>query len=137
MEYGFAKDERSSFKYWFAHWCAFNMTALCLHVWKPKYLLHDIEKPWLKLLWGDYKRLQQWHRMHNRHHMEYHINNGFKDIDWEAMVIDNECSRFTKSQSQMTARQWYEYVKESGRYNAEEIEEMTKNYAPILDKWGL
>ena len=27
--------------------------------------------------------------------------------------------------------------KQSGRYNAEEIEEMTKNYAPILDKWGL
>ena len=58
-------------------------------------------------------------------------------IDWEAMVIDNECSCFTKSQSQMTARLWYDYVKESGRYNAEEIEEMTKNYAPILDKLGL
>lgn len=69
--------------------------------------------------------------------MGYHINNGFKDIDWEAMVIDNECSCFTKSHSQMTARQWYDYVKESGRYNAEEIEEMTKNYAPILDKLGL
>jgi hypothetical protein len=37
----------------------------------------------------------------------------------------------------MTARQWYDYVKESGRHNAEEIEEMTKNYAPILDKLGL
>ena len=69
--------------------------------------------------------------------MEYHINNGFKNIDWEAMVIDNECCRFTKLQAQMTARQWYDYVKESDRYNAEEIEEMIKNYATILDKWGL
>ena len=55
----------------------------------------------------------------------------------EAMVIDNECCRFTKSQAQMTARQWYDYVKESDRFNSEEIEEMTKNYAPILDKLGL
>ena len=45
----FSKSERSSFKYWFAHWCAYNMTALNLGMWKPKYLLHDIEKPWLML----------------------------------------------------------------------------------------
>lgn len=51
----FTKEERSGFKYWFAHWCAFQMTALNLKCWRPKYLLHDIEKPWLKLLWGDYK----------------------------------------------------------------------------------
>lgn len=24
----FTKKDRSTFKYWFAHWCAFNMTAL-------------------------------------------------------------------------------------------------------------
>ena len=48
----FTKEERSGFKYWFAHWCAFQMTALNLKCWRPKYLLHDIEKPWLKLLWG-------------------------------------------------------------------------------------
>ena len=56
----FTKKDRSSFKYWFAHWCGFQITALNLGIWKPKYLLHDIEKPWLKLLWGDYKRVSNY-----------------------------------------------------------------------------
>ena len=38
----FTKADRSSFKYWFAHWCGFQLTALNLGIWKPKYLLHDI-----------------------------------------------------------------------------------------------
>ena len=67
----FDKSQRSKFDYWFAHWCAFNMTALNLGVWKFKYLFHDIEKPWLMLLWKDYTRVQQWHRKHNSHHLEY------------------------------------------------------------------
>ena len=86
----FTKEERSGFKYWFAHWCAFQMTALNLKCWKPKYLLHDIEKPWLKLLWGDYKRVQRWHREHNSHHLEYFFTHKGK-ADWQAMVIDWEC----------------------------------------------
>lgn len=93
----FTKSERSSFKYWFAHWCAFQMTALNLHHWKPKYLLHDIEKPFLKLFW-DYKKVQKWHRTHNSHHTEYK-----GQWDTYAMVIDWECSRFTKSEAQLNA----------------------------------
>ena len=96
----FKKEERSSFPYWFAHWCAFNMVALDLHVWKFKYLFHDIEKPWLMLLWRDYKKVQQWHRKHARHHIEY---GGRKGYDFEAMVIDWECSRFTKENAQLNA----------------------------------
>ena len=65
----FRKEERGGFKYWFAHWCAFQMTALNLKCWRPKYLLHDIEKPWLRLLWGDYKLVQRWHRKHNSHNV--------------------------------------------------------------------
>lgn len=93
----FTKSERSSFKYWFAHWCAFQMTALNLKHWKPKYLLHDIEKPFLKLFW-DYKKVQKWHRTHNSHHTEYK-----GQWDTYAMVIDWECSRFTKAESQLNA----------------------------------
>lgn len=93
----FTKSERSSFKYWFSHWCAFQMTALNLKHWKPKYLLHDIEKPFLKLFW-DYKKVQKWHRTHNSHHTEYK-----GQWDTYAMVIDWECSRFTKSESQLNA----------------------------------
>jgi hypothetical protein len=88
----FNKCDRASFEYWFAHWCAFNMTALNLRCWKFKYLFHDFEKPWLKLFMS-YESLQKFHRKHNRHHLEYKNPN---KIDWEAMVIDWECSRFTK-----------------------------------------
>ena len=98
----FSKKERSTFPYWFAHWCAFNMTALNLRVWKFKYLFHDIEKPWLMLLWRDYKRVQKYHRTHNRHHLEY---NGKRGYDYMAMIIDWECSRFTKKDAPMDAWQ--------------------------------
>jgi hypothetical protein len=49
--------------------------------------------------------VQKWHRTHNRHHLEYA---GKKSYDFEAMVIDWECSRFTKISSPLTARGEYE-----------------------------
>ena len=55
----FSKSERSSFKYWFAHWCAYNMTALNLGMWKPKYLWHDIEKPWLMMFYRDFQQMRK------------------------------------------------------------------------------
>lgn len=99
----FTKDQRSTPKYWFAHWCAFQMTALNMGAWKPKYLLHDIEKPFLMWLWKDYKRVQRWHRTHNAHHAEYMLNHAMCKWGLEAMVIDNECSRFTKESAQLRA----------------------------------
>ena len=33
----FGPDEKSSFPYWFPHWCAFQLTALNLRIWKFKY----------------------------------------------------------------------------------------------------
>ena len=103
---GFTKDERSSFSYVFAHWCAFQMTALNLHIWKPKYLLHDIEKPWLKLILRDYKKVQRRHRYNSNHHLEYLYNHSFWDFDIYAYIIDNECSRFTKQASPVGAREF-------------------------------
>lgn len=91
----FTKQDRSTFSYWFAHWCAFQMVALILHRWKFKYLFHDFEKPWLKLFLP-YKAIQKWHRTHNRHHLQYGEKNGYENVDWEALIIDWECSRFTK-----------------------------------------
>lgn len=105
----FSKKDRSTFEYWFAHWCAFQMTALNLHIWKPKYLFHDIEKPWLMLFWRDYKRVQHWHRYHNNHHAEYADNHWPSEMDIDAMIIDNECSRFTKAEAPLTA---IEFLKE-------------------------
>jgi hypothetical protein len=97
----FSKKERSTFKYWFAHWCAFQFLALNCRCWKFKYLFHDWEKPWLKLFL-DYEDVQYFHRRNAKHHLEY--KGGFDKIDWEALVIDWECSRFTKASCFLNAQ---------------------------------
>ncbi len=104
----FEKSERSSFSYWYNHWKAFNVVAKELGVWKFKYLFHDIEKPWLKLFMRDYKKVQKWHREHNAHHLEYKyaFSRGY---DYDAMVIDWECSRYTKVASPRTALEEINY----------------------------
>lgn len=127
----FTKADRSSFKYWFAHWCGFQLTALNLGIWKPKYLLHDIEKPWLKLLWkGDYKRVQKWHRTHNKHHLEYGLKHGWDAIDWEALMIDWECCGLSKQEAQLDARETLEYEISRDKWKpyAKEIKSRLEQY---------
>ena len=108
----FTKEQRSSFSYWYNHWKAFNMVARELRAWRLKYLFHDIEKPWLKLLWGDYMKVQKWHRIHNSHHLEYK-----GERDWPAMVIDWECSRYTKYAAPRTAIEEAAYKLNDGSMN--------------------
>ena len=127
----FTKADRSSFKYWFAHWCGFQLIALNLGIWKPKYLLHDIEKPWLKLLWkGDYKRVQKWHRTHNKHHLEYGLKHGWNAIDWEALMIDWECCGLSKQEAQLDARETLEYEINRDKWKpyAKEIKSRLEQY---------
>ena len=127
----FTKADRSSFKYWFAHWCGFQLTALNLGIWKPKYLLHDIEKPWLKLLWkGDYKRVQKWHRTHNKHHLEYGLKHGWNAIDWKALMIDWECCGLSKQEAQLDARETLEYEINRDKWKpyAKEIKSRLEQY---------
>ena len=123
----FTKEERSGFKYWFAHWCAFQMTALNLKCWKFKYLFHDIEKPWLKLFLT-YDKVQHIHRTLNNHHLQYKYPNR---INWEAMVIDWECSRFTKEAAPLTAR---ETMIMKIRKDSSLKHILLANMLPILDK---
>ena len=54
------------------------------------------------LFWRSYIRVQCYHRVHSNHHLEYEYQD---KIDWEALVIDWECSRFTKYASPRTAYQ--------------------------------
>lgn len=129
--YLFGKTNRSSFRYWFAHWCAFQLTAINLGIWKFKYLLHDIEKPWLRLFLS-YKTVQKIHRTYSKHHIEY--SGGLDKVDVEAMMIDWECSRLTKASSQRDARQQmltYQ-TKSPERYNW-----LVNNLKPILDKYEI
>ena len=127
----FTKAERASFSYWFAHWCAYNMTALNLKCWKLKYLFHDIEKPWLMLFWRNYNKVQKYHRLHSNHHLEFKDKN---KIDWEAMVIDWECSRFTKISSPLSAREVLNHRIVNKRPFSELL---IANIPPILDKLKL
>ena len=134
----FKPEDKSGFKYWFAHFCAYNMVALNLKCWKWKYLLHDIEKPWLKLFWGDYLKVRKWHRENNKHHITYKDKN---KIDWEGAVIDWEASRLTKIDAPMNARETYEYFitkrYDSGTISEEMKNLMEENVPPILQKLGL
>jgi hypothetical protein len=134
----FDKSQRSTFEYWINHYLAYNLVAMKLGVWKPKWLLHDIEKPWLKLLWVDYKRVQKWHKHHNKHHIFYGRRGGLNKVDWLAAVIDWEASRYTKLAAQKTAREEVEsLLTQTEKYTDDEREEIRKNCYPILDYLGI
>lgn len=102
-KYGFTKEDRSSFPYWFAHWCSFQMVALNCHQWKFKYLFHDWYKPWMRLFMS-YDKVQMFHNKHSRHHLLYVFLHGTKHADWDAMVIDWECSHYTKHAANLDAK---------------------------------
>lgn len=131
----FTKEERSSFKYWFAHWAAYQLTALNLGVWKFKYLFHDWEKPWLKLIWP-YKKLQTWHRTHRRHHMEYGLKKGWDKLDTEALVIDWECCALSKLACPLDARDTLDWECSKDKWKPYE-KELRECVEPVLDRLGL
>jgi hypothetical protein len=134
----FTVEQKSTFSYWAWHWFAYNYTAWKLGVWKPKWLLHDIEKPWLKLIWGDYDRVKMWHKHHNSHHVFYGRSHGMNKIDWLAAVIDWECSRYSKYAASKTARQEVTaLLEEKSKYTDDEREEIRKNCYPIMDYLGI
>ena len=120
----FTKAEKSSFPYWFAHWCAYQMTALNAKAWKFKYLFHDIEKPFLKLFIS-YDKVKTYHRNSKRHHVEW-LESKLKEcelitgkvseldkeyllykFDYEGAIIDWECCHYTKSEEPLDAHEEY------------------------------
>ena len=120
----FAKAEKSTFPYWFAHVLAYNMTALNVKSWKFKYLFHDIEKPFLKLFMP-YEKVRNRHRTNHNHHPEW-LENRLKKVellygcvnnddvkylldrfDFQGAIIDWECSRFTKEDQPLNAHDEY------------------------------
>jgi hypothetical protein len=116
----FTKSERSSFPYWFAHWAAFQMTALNCRAWKFKYLFHDFEKPWLRIFLP-YPKVQKIHRAYNKHHpewlerqlfcmppnYEWLIEKCLDKFDYDAAIIDWECCHFTKAEEPLDAHDEY------------------------------
>lgn len=117
----FTREQRSTFPYWFAHWCAYQMTALNCGAWKFRYLFHDMEKPFLKLFLP-YKKVQKIHRNSNRHHPEwlesrlerqsrkcgnglgsYQVYKLLDKFDYDGAIIDWECCHFTKVEEPLDA----------------------------------
>ncbi len=133
----FSKQERSSWRYFWAHWCAFQMVALNLGVWKPKYLLHDWYKPWLKMFGVPYKRIQKFHRTHSNHHLEYLKYGHPHKLDWMAMVIDWECSQYTKEACNRNAREEMEDWISNHINDTYVIYQLNHYMRPLLDKYNL
>lgn len=127
----FDKSQRSTFRYWWNHWKAFQYVAIDNGLWEFRYIFHDWYKPWMRLFLP-YEKVQKFHRHHARHHLEWAIDHNWEGVDWYGMVIDWECSRYTKLKSQMNARQKMEdEIKEHGNETSLRI-----FMEPILDKLG-
>ena len=126
----FKKEEKSSFPYWFAHWCAFQVVALDLGIWKPRHLLHDIEKPWLKLVLP-YSLVKKIHRKYSRHHLGYRKP---EKIRWDDLIIDWECCGYTKNNAPLDARETLENYKTKDPELWKKIKDIIE---PRLDALGL
>lgn len=125
----FTKDQRGTFRYWYWHWKAFNAIAWKGSVWKPHHLLHDIEKPFLKIFLP-YKKVQAIHRRNNKHHLEYKHPD---KRNWVDMVIDWECSRYTKEACPRDSLQEATYLIENNGISYEDYCKFVKAWRKIFD----
>jgi len=124
----YKESDKGTFSYWFAHWRAYNSYAIEQGVWKPKYLFHDAEKPWLRLIMN-YEKAKNFHRSHNRHHLEYE---GSKPFDYDAMILDWEVSRFTKEDAPMNSIQTIDKVYERRTVAHTQFEHLSRSVRHIL-----
>lgn len=125
----FSETEKSSFSYFFAHWSAYQMIALKWRVWKPKFLFHDVEKPFLRLFLP-YKHVRKFHRRYHKHHIAYRRPH---KINWLELAIDWECSFLTKEDQPMNAWTYAHWFMEQYPEHKEKIEQ---NLLPLLIKIG-
>lgn len=112
-----------NFTYWFKHWLYFQKTAINLKCWKFRFLFHDIEKPFMQMIFS-HKFVSKVHRKLCRHHAEF-IFPMFRD--YLGMVIDWECARWTKPDKPFNARHTLEIY----------YPELKEKIIPILKKLNL
>lgn len=113
------------------------MVVLNLGVWKPKYLLHDWYKPWLKMFGVPYKKIQKFHRINSSHHLEYLDYKHPHKLDWMAMIIDWECSQYTKEACHRNAREEMENWISNNINDTYVIYHLNRYMRPLLDKYNL
>ena len=81
------------------------------------------------MIWP-YEKVQSFHRRHARHHKEYKG----KRYDWLGMIVDWECSQYTKAVATMNARQKMEAYKDT---HPEFYRKLKQNLDPLLIELGL
>lgn len=86
-----------TFTRWFAHWCAFQLTALNLKCWRPSMLFHDIDKPILNLVLSNDK-VKKFHNNYSSHHLNS------RNLSIDDAIIDWQCSHLTKPDAQLLAK---------------------------------
>lgn len=122
------KKTKYTFKRWFMHWCAFQIIALKLNCWKISFLLHDIDKPFNIFLLND-EELAIRHKRKSKHHVEYYNNNKY---DYVGMIVDWECSRITKPEASLNARETFNVL-----YRNKVSPTFDKNIELLLNKFKL
>lgn len=100
--------------YTMKHWLAYQKTGVKLGLWKPRHLLHDLDKVIMLCLGVEVKKASRLHRSWSSHHED---KNGVITVVVDA-VIDWECARLTKPDKPMnaveTAEKYYpKYAKET------------------------
>jgi hypothetical protein len=93
------------------------MTAMNMGVWKFHHLFHDIEKPWFGIFLS-YDKVHKRHISKSKHHIEHYRLYG--ECNWTDLVIDWECSQFTKEKGKLTAREFLDKLLTSNNITVEE-----------------
>jgi dephospho-CoA kinase len=88
------------FTYWYKHYTAYQKIAIKYKCWKVRFLLHDIEKPFLNI----FMSYENVHRIH-RHISPHHVESFRKKKDYLGMLIDWECARYTKPKMPLNAKE--------------------------------
>lgn len=153
----FIKEDRATWKYFWAHWFAVQMVAITVGAWKFKYLFHDWYKPWWKMFGVKYHKIQQYHRYHSNHHPEWLLSrlekmdlrrespyNLFDKFNWEEMLIDWQASKYTKEACPRGAAKELEhylaFIRKNPKYSKETKQyfvQAVKYYCiPVIHKYN-
>lgn len=81
----FTLKERTSLKYIFAKWCAFNMVALKLKCWEFKYIFYNCDEFFMKLLHNN--KYHEYHKKHSKHHIEYLNNHSPGKLNYKMLFL--------------------------------------------------
>lgn len=81
----FTLKERTSLKYIFAKWCAFNMVALKLKCWEFKYIFYNCDEFFMKLLHNN--NYHEYHKQNSKHHIEYLNSHSPDKLNWKMLFL--------------------------------------------------